>query len=590
MTKTLTATKIKALLADGHPRMVGTGDIALARKHAQTLPKGATIVELGPWLGAISCAVAEFGDLHVVDNFIWTKDHARRVPDVVTPGASFRPLFEAIAAAMKVAPTLHESAFETFEWPGGAIDLLIIDSPKTTEALCSCLTPVAPALSRGATVLLKNGLNPKNHEMLEYVERLVSAGLFTYAPENAEMTSNILVLHAGDISETCREILEEKRHVSLEPGEADENSPLAMGPFMVSTITKLVEAGNWAGAYAELAKLPADTSNLHLWERLEPSIDTRRISAADLAVFSDLMAHHNNPMAHLQPTPDIARGAIAVLRAFWTTNAKKPWRAEAFRPDMLQKASDFGYMHWPAEIAASVADRDILDVGCGFGLHGLGFLALGAQSYTGIDPAQNPNRDRVKNLMTKSREAFGWTPNAIAEAIAPWSFRAVAAETFTSEQAFDLAVLRDVLGHVDDPGEVLANVAKHLRPGGRIIVHHKNFYCWNGHQQNPKTVAAIRPNDPEQANLMDWNHIGWDAPSDHYIANRLNRVRLDALTEAIERYFHIETLEDRLSKPKTGAGRLTDAVRKRYPDLTDRDFEVQSILCAATLRPQVFAK
>lgn len=43
-------------------------------------------------------------------------------------------------------------------------------------------------------------------------------------------------------------------------------------------------------------------------------------------------------------------------------------------------------------------------------------------------------------------------------------------ETATLGETFDLIVLSDVIEHVGNPGMALANMARHLAPGGRIVI------------------------------------------------------------------------------------------------------------------------
>nr|WP_245216422.1 methyltransferase domain-containing protein [Sagittula salina] len=275
---------------------------------------------------------------------------------------------------------------------------------------------------------------------------------------------------------------------------------------------------------------------------------------------------------------------MAAVHGWWQSASDKPWRFGAFQPALLQRAAAFGYMAWPERIAEHLDGRDVLDVGCGAGLHGLGYLAHGARSVLGIDPELRLDRDRVKNLATRRREGFGWTPKEIAARVAPWQVEATAIEHLETDRRFDLAVMHHVLAHVEDVSLALARVAALLRPGGRIVIRHKNFYAWNGHAQSPKTVAAIRPGDAAQQPLLDWGHLGWDAPQDHYIARRLNRVRLDAVLEAVSALFRIETQEEVQSTGETGLGRLTPEVRARFPTLGQRDFEVQALHLTAVLK------
>ena len=81
--------------------------------------------------------------------------------------------------------------------------------------------------------------------------------------------------------------------------------------------------------------------------------------------------------------------------------------------------------------------------------------------------------------------------------------------------------------------------------------------------------------------MMDWGHVGYEPEPEHYIARGLNRIKLDDILALTAKYFDIVTADEVLSRPETGLGRLTDTVRQRHPDLTDRDFETQNLFCVA---------
>ena len=74
---------------DEIPTMTSSQDADLAHSLLRDLPAGATIVELGPWLGGMSQMLAPHGTLHVVDAFRWTADHGKRVPGLLEAGDEF---------------------------------------------------------------------------------------------------------------------------------------------------------------------------------------------------------------------------------------------------------------------------------------------------------------------------------------------------------------------------------------------------------------------------------------------------------------------------------------------------------------------
>ena len=154
------------------PRMVTAADIDCVRRVAGGLPKGSTTVEFGPWLGAFSTVLADATDLHVVDNFQWTRDHDKKVPGKIAPGDSFLPLFNKIIDDQGLAATIHDCAFADFTWTSGKIDLVVIDAPKAAAMLALCLGSVLPHLTAKGQILLKHGLSPIYTDMVAYVLRL----------------------------------------------------------------------------------------------------------------------------------------------------------------------------------------------------------------------------------------------------------------------------------------------------------------------------------------------------------------------------------------------------------------------------------
>ena len=259
---------------------------------------------------------------------------------------------------------------------------------------------------------------------------------------------------------------------------------------------------------------------------------------------------HARPVKSKPPIAFNTSGAIAE-RAFWVNNHDKPWRGEAYQPRIISKAFDYGYMGWPSKVRDIVTGQDILDVGCGPGLHGIGYLVAGAKSYLGLDPIVKPDRDRVKNLTARTKEPFGWTPNQISELIAPWHVSPTAIGDTPAERRFDLATLHNVTEHLHELDAIFADVALRLRNGGKILYNHHNFYSWNGHHLPPKTVSQIDTSDPAQVEMMDWGHVEFQPDPQHYIARGLNRVRLDEIIAITEKYFDIEVQEEIPSRPET---------------------------------------
>lgn len=567
------------------PTMTSKQDGDLARRLVRDLPSEATIVELGPWLGGMSQILATNGALHVVDAFVWTKDHAKRVPDLLKPDDSFRPIFEKLMTARGLAVQVHETVFEAFRWSDGRIDLGVIDAPKKPAQLRDALLSITPGLGEGSRLLIKNANNPRYFALMAYLQDLAAQGALTLVEADPEGLCNSA---AWEVRLPQAELTSaiEQTPLEIEAQRDLIDGPLGdLGTFQLALICELVSIGGWSDAYQVIERMAGSRRLLRAWDKAELDLSRAGVDPEQLGWLAEIMALQH-AKGGLPPAPKSFKASAALTRrAFWTNNQDKPWRARAFQPEVLERAHQYGYINWANSVQQHVRGQAVLDVGCGPGLHGFGYLAAGAASYLGLDPIVDPNRDRVKNLSAKSAKmAFGWTPSELSALVEPWDVKPTAVEDLPEERCFDLAIMHNVTEHLQHIESVFASIALRLKPGGKLLYNHHNFYSWNGHHLPPKVVGDIDPSDPSQAEMVDWGHVEYAPAPEHYIARGLNRIRLDDLIALTERYFEIETSEEKPSRPATGLGRLTDEVRDSYPYLTDRDFETQNLLCIATVR------
>ncbi|HET6468641.1 MAG TPA: class I SAM-dependent methyltransferase [Geminicoccaceae bacterium] len=286
--------------------------------------------------------------------------------------------------------------------------------------------------------------------------------------------------------------------------------------------------------------------------------------------------------------PELAGRAYAL---FNRRNGRATGGASAPVQALIGRATAFGYLSWPKGLRCHVQGKDVLDVGCGTGIHGVGFAVVGVRSYVGVDPRLRLDMGRAKNMRTRRWEPFGWTPAQIMAALPqvrllPGSFEQMSAGDLpTGDGRFDVAVLHTTTEHLLRLDEVLAGIRDRLRPDGRLIYSHHNFYCWNGHHMPPKAVDEIDPDDPEQRQFVDWAHLEFDPPAGHYIARGLNRIRLDELRSATERHYEIMVWNELPSDAARGANRLTPAIRARYARYSERELRTQHVFCVARPRP-----
>ncbi|WP_342164979.1 class I SAM-dependent methyltransferase [Methylobacterium sp. SD21] len=103
------------------------------------------------------------------------------------------------------------------------------------------------------------------------------------------------------------------------------------------------------------------------------------------------------------------------------------------------------------ETFAPLADRAILDIGCGTGTLARALSEDGA-AVTGIDPGAEALA-KARTLVPSAR------------------FEAASADSLPfADGQFDGAVMLNSLHHVPDPAKALAEAARVLRPGGRLVV------------------------------------------------------------------------------------------------------------------------
>ena len=124
-------------------------------------------------------------------------------------------------------------------------------------------------------------------------------------------------------------------------------------------------------------------------------------------------------------------------------------------------------LQWLERVAAGLAGKRVLDVGCGGGILSESMASQGAQ-VLGID---------------LSGKALGVAKLHRLESGANVEYRAIAAEALADEMpgAFDVVTCMEMLEHVPDPGAIVMACARLVRGGGLIAFSTLN--------RNPKSYA-----------------------------------------------------------------------------------------------------
>ncbi len=125
---------------------------------------------------------------------------------------------------------------------------------------------------------------------------------------------------------------------------------------------------------------------------------------------------------------------------------------------------------WIEQVAGGLAEKSVLDVGCGGGILAEAMATAGAQ-VTGID---------------LSEKALGVAQLHQLESGVAVDYRLIAAEALALETParFDLVTCMEMLEHVPDPSSIVAACAALAKPGGTLVFSTLN--------RNPKSyVFAI---------------------------------------------------------------------------------------------------
>lgn len=268
--------------------------------------------------------------------------------------------------------------------------------------------------------------------------------------------------------------------------------------------------------------------------------------------------------------------------------SKDPKKAlRNYDPDLIRASVEFDYVSWPKRIQNYIRGGSVLDLGCGYGGYGVGFLIAGATSYTGLDPVMDLDSTRTRNKRTRQPAELLITPREISQRLPAIHLVQGKAEDLKPGTKYDVISLHNVTEHLMQLEYIFGELTGFLKPKGKVIFTHHNYYCWNGHHQKPIWPSQLDLDDPEHQQLYDWRHIKFaeTAPNDHYVRTHLNRIRLQDIKALTRKHFEIEVWDEMESTPETLA-RLTPKIikdaNKRMPGLTENELTTNLVFCVAT--------
>jgi len=119
--------------------------------------------------------------------------------------------------------------------------------------------------------------------------------------------------------------------------------------------------------------------------------------------------------------------------------------------------------------------EQVLDLGCGFGRHAFEAYRRGAH-VVAVD--RSPEEVEQVTAMFRAMEAAGEAPAGLVA-------RAVRADLLSlpfPDASFDVVMASEVLEHIPDDERAMAEIARVVRPGGRVAVTVPRFWperiCW----------------------------------------------------------------------------------------------------------------
>jgi SAM-dependent methyltransferase len=205
-------------------------------------------------------------------------------------------------------------------------------------------------------------------------------------------------------------------------------------------------------------------------------------------------------------------------------------RVPGFAYSLMWAKGTFAWNSMPPE---TYAGKDVLDIGCGVGAASAHFLERGARSVWGIDPVLPEELIQQLSILPRTRFLSG----------------ALSRDLF-GDQRFDLVYAHFVTEHIHDLPIDLALLHDLLRPGGRFVGIHDNYYgpmgghdhafmgptaendklieckavrCWES-AEKCETSAEFRA---EAEKRHDWTATHWDlTPEDCSRCQYFHRARI----------------------------------------------------------------
>lgn len=301
---------------------------------------------------------------------------------------------------------------------------------------------------------------------------------------------------------------------------------------------------------------------------------------------SDELAEAAFRLSLVEPKGNWARNTDRAKTAYFHFAPDLESALRNYDPHLIDVSTRFDYVTWPRRIQEHVRGKKVLDVGCGFGGFGVGFLVAGASSYVGLDPAMDLDSTRAKDKRSRQWDDMGVTPRQIAETLPAIRLIQGSAEDGGLDETFDTVALHNVTEHLMDLRGALASLTKLCHPETAVVLHHHSFYSWNGHHLPPVQPEQLDESDERHQKIYDWRHLSEppEPPLSRMVKRSLNRVRLDELRTIVEEHYDVVEWQE-IPSSDAAIARLTpevlDRVRATIPDITERELTTNTVLVVA---------
>lgn len=258
----------------------------------------------------------------------------------------------------------------------------------------------------------------------------------------------------------------------------------------------------------------------------------------------------------------------------------------SYDPELIEMSVRFGYLVWPRRIQRFVSGASVLDVGCGFGGYGTGFLVAGARDYTGLDPAMDLDDKKAKNKLKRQWATMPLTPREIMKSNPRIHLIQGKAEDVAPSATFDLITLHNVTEHLLALKNVFAGFVPMMHDESRLVFLHHHYYGWNGHHHAPVRPADFDLNDSAHVKYADWKHVTdiHAFSEEDYVFTGLNRMPLSELRSITHELFDVLEWDEKHSGEEV-TSRLTEQIKtealRRNPNIQEGDLTLHTVFCVA---------